>query len=306
MDDEKKAHSELGLPNPYLNSLDGDFLYHLGYSSLEARNGFTKDGVSHSFQDVKFVVMGGSSGRMRSFAEVIAREINHPVQTAEQLDIHRTDRYAFYKIGPVLSVSHGMGVPSITILLHEITKLLSYAGAKDAVLIRIGTSGGIGVPPGTVVITDKTFNGFLKEEHELVVLGERKVRPAVIDQELARAIQSSQSDARFQTVLGGTMCTDDFFEGQGRVDGAVCEHSDEQKMDFLRRAHSCGVVNIEMECTAMSSLCRLTGYKCAAVCVALLDRLKGDQVKIQEEEYKSFGMRPQSLVASFIKSRLSS
>ena len=37
-----------------------------------------------------------------------------------------------------------MGVPSITILLHEITKLLSYAGAKDAVLIRIGTSGGIG------------------------------------------------------------------------------------------------------------------------------------------------------------------
>ena len=49
--------------------------------------------------------MGGSAGRMRSFAEVIAKEINHPVQTAEQLDIHRTDRYAFYKIGPVLSVS---------------------------------------------------------------------------------------------------------------------------------------------------------------------------------------------------------
>jgi uridine phosphorylase len=279
MDDEKKANAELGLPNPYLSSLDGDFLYHLGYSSLEAKNGFTKDGVSHSFQDVKFVVMGGSAGRMRSFAEVIAKEINHPVQTAEQLDIHRTDRYAFYKIGPVLSVSHGMGVPSITILLHEVTKLLSYAGAKDAVLIRIGTSGGIGVPPGTVVITNKTFNGFLKEEHELVVLGERKVRPAVVDQELARAIQSSQSDTGFQTVLGGTMCTDDFFEGQGRVDGAVCEHSDEQKMDFLRRAHSRGVVNIEMECTAIYSLCRLTGYKCAAVCVTLLDRLKGDQVK---------------------------
>ena len=47
-----------------------------------------------------------------------------------------------------------------------------------------------------------------------VVLGERKVRPAVVDQELARAIQSSQSDTGFQTVLGGTMCTDDFFEGQ--------------------------------------------------------------------------------------------
>ena len=28
-------------------------------------------------------------------------------------------------------------------------------------------------------------------------------------------------------------------------------------MDFLRRAHDCGVVNIEMECTAISSLCKL-------------------------------------------------
>ena len=44
--------------------------------------------------------------------------------------------------------------------------------------------------------------------------------------------------------------------GQGRVDGAVCEHSEEQKMEFLRRAHDCGVVNIEMECTAISSLCQ--------------------------------------------------
>ena len=41
------------------------------------------------------------------------------------------------------------------------------------------------------------------------------------------------------------------------MDGAVCEHSDKQKMDFLERAHSRGVVNIEMECTAIYSLCRL-------------------------------------------------
>ena len=39
---------------------------------------------------------------------------------------------------------HGMGVPSITILLHEMMKLCHYAGAQDAIFIRIGTSGGIG------------------------------------------------------------------------------------------------------------------------------------------------------------------
>ena len=43
--------------------------------------------------------------------------------------------------------------------------------------------------------------------------------------------------------------------GQGRLDGAVCEHTEEKKMAFLRRAHEMGVVNIEMECAAMAALC---------------------------------------------------
>ena len=67
-----------------------------------------------------------------------------------------------------------------------------------------------------------------------VVLGERKVRPAVIDQELAKAIQSSQSDARFQTVLGGTMCTDDFFEGQPlNLTPIDCNMSKQSKSNLL-------------------------------------------------------------------------
>ena len=41
-----------------------------------------------------------------------------------------------------------MGVPSMTIMLHEVIKMLYYAGAKDATIIRIGTSGGIGMSVG--------------------------------------------------------------------------------------------------------------------------------------------------------------
>ena len=48
-----------------------------------------------------------------------------------------------------------------------------------------------------------------------------------------------------------------WYIGQGRVDGAVCKHNEDQKMAFLERARDCGVVNIEMECTAMASLCGL-------------------------------------------------
>ncbi len=39
---------------------------------------------------------------------------------------------------------HGMGVPSISILLHELAKMLNHAGATDVRFIRLGTSGGLG------------------------------------------------------------------------------------------------------------------------------------------------------------------
>lgn len=50
-----------------------------------------------------------------------------------------------FQVGPVLSISHGMGVPSIGILLHEIIKLMYHAKCKDPVFIRLGTCGGVGV-----------------------------------------------------------------------------------------------------------------------------------------------------------------
>lgn len=38
-----------------------------------------------------------------------------------------------------------MGVPSIAIMLHEVIKLLHHAGCTDVTIIRIGTSGGLGM-----------------------------------------------------------------------------------------------------------------------------------------------------------------
>ena len=79
-------------------------------------------------------------------------------------------RYSMFKVGPVLSISHGMGIPSITILLHEVIKLLAHAGVKDPVFFRIGTCGGIGLEGGTIVVTEEVLNGELNPFLEQVSL----------------------------------------------------------------------------------------------------------------------------------------
>ena len=52
--------------------------------------------------------MGGSTKRMADFAELIARRIGHKTTDVKQLNMSRTDRFSFYKIGPVISVSVSM------------------------------------------------------------------------------------------------------------------------------------------------------------------------------------------------------
>lgn len=67
--------------------------------------------------------------------------------------------------------------------------------------------------------------------------------------------------------------------GQGRLDGAFCDFTENDKMEYLEGIHKAGVVNIEMESLAFAALTHHAGIKAAVICVTLLDRLKGDQVK---------------------------
>lgn len=62
------------------------------------------------------------------------------------------------------------------------------------------------------------------------------------------------------------------------MDGAFCDYTETEKMKYLESLQKAGVRNIEMEAVPFAALTHQAGIKAADVCVALLDRLKGDQV----------------------------
>ena len=49
--------------------------------------------------------------------------------------------------------------------------------------------------------------------------------------------------------------------GQARLDGAFCEYTEEEKVNYLKFLNENGVANIEMECTAFASLTHRAGNK---------------------------------------------
>lgn len=95
-----------------------------------------------------------------------------------------------------------------------------------------------------------------------------------------------------------------FPTGQARMDGAVCEFDKSEQQAYLQKLKKHGVNNIEMECSAMAALCHKARVRCAIVCVVLVDRLNDDQVDISPDTYSKWQLRPQNLVAQYIKKKL--
>ena len=281
--------------NPHLDQIDTDYLYHLGLDSsmdLEAM-----------FGDVKYVCMHGSPVRAETFAKKTAGNLGLAVSAESIQPIGKTERFSMYKVGPVLSISHGMGMPSVSILLHEVTKLMEYAGATNFSFIRIGTSGGVGAEAGDVIISDKGLNPDLGEKFRTTVLGNKREYDTHLDLELAQRILANRG--QFQACIASTVGTDDFYEGQGRMDGALApDYTEEEHMIWLQKIYAAGGRNMEMECTQFAAFCKRAGIPAAIVCVALLNRLKGDQVTSTPEQLAEFSDRAQTVVLNFIRQDL--
>ncbi|XP_065568267.1 uridine phosphorylase 1-like [Artemia franciscana] len=288
------------LRNPHIELMDQDILYHLALGS-------GSHDLQAMFGDVKYVCMGGTPKRMEQFAYFIMNEIGFKLPAGTTLlDISQYSyRYSMYKVGPVLSISHGMGIPSVGILLHEIIKLMYHARVKDPIFFRLGTCGGIGIEGGNIVITEEAVDGMGRPFLELPILGKIVHRPAKLDRDLAMELKDlATADDPWETHVGKTMCTHDFYEGQGRLDGAFCEYTERDKLNFLEKIHKDHIINMEMESLAFGALTYHAGIRSAVICVTLLNRLNGDQVSSTKEVLNEWQNRPQMLVARYIKKHL--
>ena len=295
------ATPQVHVHNNHISEMNLDVLFHIGLTcSLEKRQE-----VVNTFGDVKFFVTGGSAERMTNFAHSVAMVLGITTPYGYALSpIGSTSRYTLYKVGPVLVANHGIGIPSISILLHEVTKLLEYAGAHDATYVRMGTSGGIGVEPGTVVITSEGVNHKIESVDEVAVLGFTELRPSICSPKVRDEIIMAAEEVGLPYAVGKTLSCNGFYEGQGRLDGAICEYTLEDKMAFLQKLAAAGVCNIEMEARGIAAFCHKLHIPVAVVCVTLLNRLNGDQVLVSHEVLQEFEKRPAAVLLHYIKAKL--
>lgn len=266
--------------------LDGsqeDVYYHFGMAST--------DPVLTKLCDVKAVIMAGSACRIKEFA-VRWSELNGG---SEIVAFPKEDRFVTRYTAGVLFASHGMGMPSASIALQELMRLVFFLkrGDLDAIdevfWCRVGTSGGVGLPGGTVVVTSEGLMADLRP-YRLLNGGtgeywfDGHFPAATCD-----AIICANERTDFEIVSGRTVAGNEFFLEQFRLDGAICLENPETKMGWLSWLHDNGVANIEMEGAMIAGYLNHWGFsKFAMICCTLLNRLEGDQVTASPEQLHKF------------------
>ena len=170
-----------------------------------------------------------------------------------------------YDDEPLSVTSTGIGSPSAAIAVEELARI----GAES--FIRVGSCGAIqeDVAVGDLVITtaavrqEGTSDEYVREDY-----------PAAADDEVVTALVTAAERLGYDYHLGVTCSTDSFYAGQSRpgFEGFRAAGA-EERINELQEA---GVLNFEMEASAILTLAGLYGLRAGAVCTVYANRVTGE------------------------------
>jgi uridine phosphorylase len=279
-----------------VSGVQEDIYYHLGVTST--------DRALDQLRGLRAVVMAGSGQRIKEFASHWS-QVNGD---AEIVEFPKEDRFVTRYTAGVLFASHGMGMPSASIALQELMRLVFFlkrgdlAAMDEVFWCRVGTSGGIGFPPGTVVVSSEGVMADLKPFRLLKGGDGEHWFDGTFPADVCNAIIAANSEADFTVVSGRTVATNEFFIEQFRLDGAIRLDSVETKQAWLEWINANGVRNIEMEGAMLAGYLNWWGFpKFAMICCTVINRLNGDQMTSTPAELHKFSENSGVALFNYLK-----
>jgi len=165
---------------------------------------------------------------------------------------HRT-MTGYYKGKHITATSTGMGCPSTAIAVEELIRV----GVTS--FIRVGSSAGLqaGIEPGDLLVSE----GTLRNDGTTAAYAHHGF-PAVPDLaialELGRIARELAGDAK---VYSGINASDDAFYAEGP--------------EWIGELNRLGILNVEMESSAMYVVARLRGVRAGMICAASSNLVDG-------------------------------
>lgn len=291
----KRSNINLAFLDGVLKGEYPDVYYHFGVDS--------SDPVLDNFRDLRAVVLAGSGERIREFSRVWSEKRNHRPVVA----LPKEERFVTRYCDGVLFASHGMGMPSASICVQELMRMVFFlkGGNLDELdrvfWARVGTSGGLGVDPGTVVLTTESLMADARPYRLLA--GEREhCFDGAFPRRTAEAIAEASRHEEIEIILGKTVAANEFFIEQMRLDGAIRLAGEAEKFRWLDWIYGKGVRNIEMEGAMLAGFMNHWGFgEFAMICCTIVDRRRGDQVTSTAEQLRRYSANSGRVLFNYLE-----
>lgn len=178
-----------------------------------------------------------------------------------------------YEGVPVSVTSTGIGSPSAAIAVEELARV----GAET--LIRVGSCGAIhpDIAIGDLVIStaavrqEGTSDEYVRSDY-----------PAAANHEVVSALIAAAEELGHPYHVGVTASTDSFYAGQGRPGYNGFEPAGSE--DRLNELQSVGVLNYEMEASAILTLASIYGLRAGAVCTVYANRVTDEFTVVDDKQ----------------------
>lgn len=230
-------------------------------SFISAKNPFTNEGVNYHLriapQDIaKTVILPGDPDRV----QMISTEWDEAQQVGKNREfITHTGKFHGQ---PLSTISTGIGNPAMATVVESLARL----GARN--LLRIGTTGCIqpGIELGDVIIStgavrlDGASKAYIRPEY-----------PAVAHPEVVMAMVWACEELRLPYHLGITASTDSWYLGQGRP--GFNDYFPSFSRELLADMQAAGVVNFEMETSALLTVSGIYGLRAGAIFAVVANRM---------------------------------
>lgn len=205
----------------------------------------------------EYVLLVGDPGRVPKIAtrfdEIELERSNREITTA-------TGQYRGMRVS---AMSTGMGPDNIEIVLAEIMEI-----TDRATLIRAGSSGALQpqIEGGDLVVSVGAVR--LENTTDYYV---HPGYPAIADREVVWALESACRELGFRYHVGLTATASGFYAPQGRAMRTLPVRYPQLAEELARQ----GVMNMEMESSAMFVLSSLAGLRAGTVCAIYAQRTAG-------------------------------
>ncbi len=239
---------------------EDELLYHVGFAK-------------RNLQGATLAVLPGDPGRVEPLATSLGEQ-------ARFIATHREYTSYLTRIAdvPVLVCSTGMGGPSVAICLEELARM----GITQ--VIRVGTTGTLqaDINPGEIIINKAAVRLDGTSQHYAPL-----EFPAVASFEVTGALVAAAKKCGAPYHVGISASSDTFWPGQERYD-SFTGYVPRRFQGSMAEWQHLGVLNYEMETSALFVTCQALGLQAGAVCGVVAKRTDSEAIVPHELYEQAF------------------